>query len=100
MAETAKAGQTLPCSRLAFKGRGKSRRNQRPLKPNQTMKFILHLLAYTALLPVTGCIFPGNRDYSDDDIGATVVSNRQYLRRKRKLTNERNLPKPAWGERA
>jgi hypothetical protein len=30
------------------------------------MKSILQLLANIALLPVAGCIFPGNRDLSDD----------------------------------
>jgi hypothetical protein len=30
------------------------------------MKTILRMLAYIALLPVTGCIFPRNRDYSGD----------------------------------
>jgi hypothetical protein len=30
------------------------------------MKIILNFLAKLALLPVSGCIFPRNRDYSDD----------------------------------
>jgi hypothetical protein len=30
------------------------------------MKKILHFLAKIALLPVSGCIFPRNRDYLDD----------------------------------
>jgi hypothetical protein len=32
---------------------------------HQPMKTILRLLADIALLPVTGCIFHGNRDFSD-----------------------------------
>jgi len=35
-------------------------------KPIQPMKFILLALTGIALLPVTGCVFPGNRDHSDD----------------------------------
>jgi hypothetical protein len=30
------------------------------------MKSILRILADIALLPVSGCIFPPNRDFSDD----------------------------------
>jgi len=30
------------------------------------MKSILRILADLLLLPVTGCIFPGNRDYSEE----------------------------------
>ena len=30
------------------------------------MKFIFSILTSLALLPITGCVFPGNRDHADD----------------------------------
>jgi len=30
------------------------------------MKFFLFILITIALLPITGCVSPGNRDHSDD----------------------------------
>jgi hypothetical protein len=30
------------------------------------MKSVLQILTAIALLPITGCIFPGNRDYEDN----------------------------------
>ena len=30
------------------------------------MKLIHSILTSIALLPITGCVFPGNRDHSDD----------------------------------
>jgi hypothetical protein len=30
------------------------------------MKSVLQILTAIALLPIAGCIFPGNRDYEDD----------------------------------
>jgi hypothetical protein len=39
------------------------------------MNSILRILANIALLPVTGCIFPANRDYSDDRTRVRVPLN-------------------------
>jgi hypothetical protein len=41
------------------------------------MKSILHLLADIVLLPVTGCIFPGNRDFSDDHDRLNILKHKK-----------------------
>jgi hypothetical protein len=41
------------------------------------MKSILRIFADIVLLPVTGCIFPANRDYSDADAPAPATLNLQ-----------------------
>ena len=38
---------------------------QKHVEPYNTMKLIHSILTSIALLPITGCVFPGNRDHSD-----------------------------------
>jgi hypothetical protein len=69
------------------------------------MKSILRILADLALLPVTGCIFPPNRDYCGDSAHARKskahvvgtssvipVAKRQHGMKKREEAANRPLP--------
>ena len=68
------------------------------------MKSILRLLADLALLPVRGCTFPGNRDYSDDCPCTPVTLNQKTAKAGTKASRRNKLsgtgaspiiPKPA-----
>jgi hypothetical protein len=71
---------------------GKSILNQCQTPPNQIMKSILKMLANLALLPVAGCIFPGNRDHSDNVTRTHVPFNHPQKEGKQKCLDQRNLP--------
>jgi hypothetical protein len=60
------------------------------------MKFILHILAGFAVLPVSGCAFPPNRDYSDDYPRASLTLNRKTPGDKTKTSGRGKLSGPAW----
>jgi hypothetical protein len=68
------------------------------------MKSILRILADLALLPVRGCAFPGNRDYSDDCPRTPVTSNQKTAKAGTKVSKREKrsgagassiIPKPA-----
>ena len=37
------------------------------------MKSFANILAEIALLPISGCIFPGNRDFSDEPVPSSAT---------------------------
>ena len=67
----------------------------KPSTQNQSMKSILRALAEIVLLPVTGCIFPGNRDYLDDCTLMPVRLDPKNKGLEQKDPNNGNCPIPA-----
>jgi hypothetical protein len=62
------------------------------------MNSILLMLAKIAVLPVAGCIFPGNRDYMNDKVHAPVKLNRRNWRGKPKPPEDSISPIPEPGQ--